>query len=198
MLKLLATAIGALAIAVGIAAVTFYVLQNACSSGNAFVKTENTTQPERPNEDAKNPDSTDKSGSPNGEYAKPATFEFRVTEPDKIEGRYHAKESGGNESEWVHKFICEIKIGEFSVAAFTLFLVIFTGLLWGSTHKLWSVTVATLQHAERTAIRELRAYVSINKILMDQFRYPGTMGANQEIPGPIHSYPRATISGTSY
>jgi hypothetical protein len=35
----------------------------------------------------------------------------------------------------------------------------FTGTLWWSTRKLWRVTNATLQHSERTAERQLRAYV---------------------------------------
>jgi hypothetical protein len=44
-----------------------------------------------------------------------ATFELRVTEPNKIEGSYFSKNTVGEPSDWGHKFLCYTKIGEFAV-----------------------------------------------------------------------------------
>jgi hypothetical protein len=65
----------------------------------------------------------------------------------------------------------------------------FTGTLWWSTRKLWRVTAATLDHAERTAIRELRAYISVKEIIMDQFRSADTVGVyGTVVEGQVHNY----------
>ena len=54
--------------------------------------------------------------------------------------------------------------GEAITAFFTVVLGLSTVALWLSTRALWQVTSATLEHSERTAIRELRAYVSVKEI----------------------------------
>lgn len=79
---------------------------------------------------------------------------------------------------------------EFWTAIASLAIASFTGTLWFSTHRLWRVTKAALSHAEQTAIRELRAYVSVKEIVMDQFRGPDMVGTsvNAIVPGPIHSH----------
>ena len=67
----------------------------------------------------------------------------------------------------------------------------FTAALWLSTRALWRVTDGTLNHFERTAIGELRAYVSIKEMTMDQFRGPGRISIaspNVLVPGDIQSY----------
>jgi len=177
MLKLFGTAVVALIIALGITGAAFVALKNECSSFK-----ESTPQLERANQNAESRNLADK------KYGKLVIFELRVTEQHKIEGQYYAQDGEGEEQSWVHKFICEIKIGEFSVAAFTLFLVIFTGMLWGSTHRLWGVTVETLKHAEATAQREMRAYVHVTKAPITDRRHMPTIGANGLIPGNIHTF----------
>jgi hypothetical protein len=54
-------------------------------------------------------------------------------------------------------------------AVFTGVLALFTGRLWLSTNKLWSVTNKTLEHAERTTKRELRAYVSVEPLGINEY-----------------------------
>lgn len=174
MLRLAATACLSLLIAISIAVAAFVALNKACSPDQPLAKLERHSH---------------KSTTPSG------LLELQVTDPNKIEGRYYASETKRDEGNWVHKFICEIKIGEFAVAAFTLFLVIFTALLWGSTHRLWKVTSDTLTHAERTAIRQLRAYVSVKEILMEQFRHPDkpTIYAGITQQGDIHHFRMGAI-----
>jgi hypothetical protein len=81
--------------------------------------------------------------------------------------------------------------GEAITAFFTLVVGFFTAALWLSTDKLWKVTNATLDHAERTSISELRAYVSVKELSMEQFRNPDMLSIGSptgSAPGGIHSY----------
>jgi hypothetical protein len=54
-------------------------------------------------------------------------------------------------------------------AVFTGVLALFTARLWLSTNRLWSVTNKTLEHAERTTKRELRAYVSVEPLGINEY-----------------------------
>jgi hypothetical protein len=55
------------------------------------------------------------------------------------------------------------------IALFTAVLTIFTARLWRSTHKLWTVTNRTLQQAEQTSRKELRAYVSVEPLGITEY-----------------------------
>jgi hypothetical protein len=55
------------------------------------------------------------------------------------------------------------------IAIFTAVLAIFTARLWRSTQKLWTVTHRTLQHAEQTSRKELRAYVSVEPLGITEY-----------------------------
>ena len=55
------------------------------------------------------------------------------------------------------------------IAVFTAVLAIFTVRLWRSTQKLWTVTNRTLQHAEQTSRKELRAYVSVEPLGITEY-----------------------------
>jgi hypothetical protein len=55
------------------------------------------------------------------------------------------------------------------IAIFTAVLAIFTARLWRSTEKLWTVTNRTLQHAEQTSRKELRAYVSVEPLGITEY-----------------------------
>jgi hypothetical protein len=50
------------------------------------------------------------------------------------------------------------------VAIFAALVAIFTARLWRSTEKLWIITNRTLQHAEQTSRKELRAYVGVEPL----------------------------------
>jgi hypothetical protein len=81
--------------------------------------------------------------------------------------------------------------GEAITALFTLVVGLSTIALWHSTRALWQVTNATLDHSERTAVRELRAYVSVKEILMDDFRHPDVLSTYAGVgivKGQIHNY----------
>jgi hypothetical protein len=71
----------------------------------------------------------------------------------------------------------------------------FTCTLWWSTRGLWRVTSATLSHAEKTAIRQLRAYISVKEILMEEFRHPDkpTTYAGITQQGDVHHYRMSTV-----
>lgn len=81
--------------------------------------------------------------------------------------------------------------GEAITAFFTLVVGLFTAALWRSTRALWQVNTDALNHSERTAIRELRAYVSVKELSMQPFRGPNMLSIqspNSFIEGPIQSY----------
>jgi hypothetical protein len=51
----------------------------------------------------------------------------------------------------------------------TVLLAIFTWRLWLSTHRLWSVTNKTLEHTEQTSKKELRAYISVEPLGINEY-----------------------------
>jgi hypothetical protein len=55
------------------------------------------------------------------------------------------------------------------VAVFTAVLGIFTVRLWRSTEKLWTITNRTLQRTEQTSRKELRAYVSVEPLGINEY-----------------------------
>jgi hypothetical protein len=55
------------------------------------------------------------------------------------------------------------------IAIFAAILAIFTARLWRSTEKLWTLTNRTLQHAEQTSRKELRAYVSVEPLGITEY-----------------------------
>ena len=55
------------------------------------------------------------------------------------------------------------------IAIFTAVLAVFTARLWRSTQKLWTVTNRTLQHAEQTSRKGLRAYVSVEPLGITEY-----------------------------
>src|SRR4029078_4152698 len=88
-----------------------------------------------------------------------ADFSLRVAEPNKIEGNYYT-----HDGDWLHKFLCDIKLGEFVVTFLTLFLVAFTGFLWWSTKELSKATAnAAEAQAKDTRIIQ-RAYLSVESL----------------------------------
>ncbi|HTE76521.1 MAG TPA: hypothetical protein VK653_07235 [Xanthobacteraceae bacterium] len=54
-------------------------------------------------------------------------------------------------------------------ALFTGILAIFASRLWRSTDKLWNVTNQTLTHTEQTSKKELRAYISVEPLGINEY-----------------------------
>jgi hypothetical protein len=54
-------------------------------------------------------------------------------------------------------------------ALFTGILAIFAARLWRSTDKLWNVTNQTLTHTEQTSRKELRAYISVEPLGINEY-----------------------------
>jgi hypothetical protein len=108
------------------------LLGNHCSLEGALPNLDSMLNPQRGEKNAEHTN-TGQYGSPQeGEQAKPtATFDLRVADPNKIEGRYHAEKE-----DWWHKFLCDIKIGEVLLAVFTLLLFLYTARLYWATDKL--------------------------------------------------------------
>jgi hypothetical protein len=128
--------------------ITYLMLQNSCSSDTSA-----TLEPihkNRAEENTKDANPGDQSAAPRGKASnKPtASFDLRITEPNKIEGNYYGTEGNREISNWRRNFWCDTKVGEFSIAIFNLFLVIFTGGLWWSTNRLWKITTV-LAEADR-------------------------------------------------
>lgn len=75
------------------------------------------------------------------------------------------------------------------IAAWTVVLGIATSILGVATVKLWRSTDRLVEGAERTAERQLRAYVSVKEIKMEGYRFASVIGVGgTEILGQIHNY----------
>ncbi len=48
-----------------------------------------------------------------------------------------------------------------------LFIAAFTGTLWFSTHLMWKASTSQLRHSENTAQRQLRAYIGIERVYIE-------------------------------
>jgi hypothetical protein len=154
MLKAVAYFAGPLLVVALLSLTAYLALKNECSLNEPLVNLDAHSQPNGANEDAKASGTGKEDTAPKTANTQPsARFDLSVTDSNKIEGRYYAENAEGEKGNWGHKFLCETKIGDFSLAVFTLFLVIFTGLLWFSTGRL-------VEGADLHSERELRAYIS--------------------------------------
>jgi hypothetical protein len=155
-MKIIAGIVGALVLAALVVSGSFLALNKVCSLGDSPIVGQ---QIQKGGED-KHPQRTEtgeQGATPQGDKPKPsARFELRKTDTNKVEGRYYAEHAGQEKETWSHKFLCDTKIGEFTLAVFTLLLVLFTGLLWWSTNRLWAVTLRSAKTAER-ALTELES-----------------------------------------
>jgi len=79
----------------------------------------------------------------------------RIDDPSKTSDADKQNFSAERETDdWGHKFLCETKVGEFSLAVLTLALVVVTGMLWFATDRL-------VKGADETAKKQLRAYIGV-------------------------------------
>jgi hypothetical protein len=138
MLKIVTGSVSAAILFAAIVVGAYLLLKNECSLHEPFVQFQSGSHGDGADNHAEGTKSRKQGAAPESAKSKPsATFELRIAEPNKIEGTYYAENAEGDKGDWGHKFLCDTKIGEFSLALFTLVLVIFTGGLWWSTHSLW-------------------------------------------------------------
>ena len=117
-------------------------LAKVCSSDGPIIKFDSPLKPNGTNDNGEHSDASKNNTAPIGDKTEPAaTFNLRITEPNKIEGCYYSENDDRKKSNWSQSFICETKVGEFAIALFTFFLVVFTARLYWAT--------ANLTHAER-------------------------------------------------
>jgi hypothetical protein len=163
---------------------SYYILQSVCSlqdhvsDGGAYKK------PETPKLGEKNSRDQNQQAEPS------ATFDLRVAEPDKIEGKYSANKGDRKENNWGKNFLCDIKISEFAIAILTYFLVLFTAMLWRSTDKLWIVTRDTALAAQKQAAISISIENPIPLVgalnLVQYEQIPGEVSTLDPVPpGPI-------------
>jgi hypothetical protein len=134
MLKHVAT-IGASLIFLLVLASGFLGLKTWCSSEGHLPRFEAPLKPDGTKENSEHSSTGQQATSPEGEQAKPtATFDLRLTDQNKIEGRYYAEKA--EKEDWGRKFFCDIKIGEVLLAIFTFFLVLYTARLYVATARL--------------------------------------------------------------
>jgi hypothetical protein len=113
---------------------------------------------------------------------------YSPTDPQKKACYETAAKSGRDTSEC--KTFWERTTSE-PIALFTFFLAFSTVGLWAATIGLYSAGERQLAHFEDTAKRELRAYISIKEMLMQQYRGPDIVSILKDVglvPGQIHSY----------
>jgi hypothetical protein len=110
---------------------------------------------------------TEKQGSdPRTRSKSPsASFELQMSDPDKMEGKLYLENWEGDRTAWVSRFVCNIGIGEFVIAVFTVILAVFAGLLWAGVHQLQDAVRAQKRDSE--AIQ--RAYLSAHPLGVDPF-----------------------------
>ena len=146
-------AVIALLIAAIVACAAFLAISNECATGSLLPRPFSSSTP--------NGTSKPEAGPKNAPSRSPvASFELQLSDPDKMEGRIYAGSSAADRGEWLHRFVCDIKVGEFAVAVFAFFLVVFIGLLWGGVHKLWVATREVAQGQKRDTEVIQRAYLS--------------------------------------
>jgi hypothetical protein len=158
MLKALGYGVAPLLIVVLLTAAAYLLLKRECSLNNSLAKLDEQSQQNRPDDQSKASDAGEHNSTPESKNAKPsARFDLNVASSNKVEGHYHTQDTEREGDDWGHKFLCETKIGEFSLAVLTLALVVVTGMLWFATDRL-------VRGAEETARKQLRAYLVIDGI----------------------------------
>jgi hypothetical protein len=98
-----------------------------------------------------------------------ASVELQITNQDKIEGKLYLETWQGTQAAWMHKFACDIRVGEFVIAIFSVFLAVFAGLLWGGIHQLQGTIRESVNSQKRDSEIIQRAYLSAYPLGVDPF-----------------------------
>src|SRR6185369_17460462 len=135
---------------------------NECSSGDALPKFLSGSNPNTPNNKAeKATPGQQGTDSPAPSKSPAASIELQITNQDKIEGKLYLETWEGTKAAWVHRFVCDIRVGEFVIAIFGVLLAVFVGLLWGSLVQLQSTIRESVRSQKRDSEILQRAYLSV-------------------------------------
>ena len=148
MLRYLAATATAVVIAAMMTYVAFVALSKECSTDSALSQ-------------ASSPSTPSPSKSPM------ASFDIQISEQDRMQGKIFLEPWQGSKAQWAHKFLCDVRAGEFVTAIFSVLLVLFAGLLLGAIHQLWITTRqnARAQRSDTAVIQ--RAYLSAYPLGID-------------------------------
>jgi hypothetical protein len=94
---------------------------------------------------------------------------LQIADQDQMRGKLFVEPWQGNKAEWLHKFWCDIRAGEFFMAIFGGFLAIFAGLLFGALHQLWAALRQNAQTQKYHTEAVQRAYLSAYPIGVNPF-----------------------------
>lgn len=93
------------------------------------------------------------------EHAKPSTVE--AAKLDKEHGGKHSEQGENEGTEFWPPFLgLRLKITDSLLAVFTFGLLVFTGLLWRSTHKLWTAGKKQIAVTRDALIGDQRAWIT--------------------------------------
>lgn len=98
-----------------------------------------------------------------------ASVELKLSDNERMEGNIYSGARDADKRAWARKFLCDIRVGELTLAVFAFFLVVFAGLLWGVAHRLWLVTRDVARTQKRDAEIMQRAYLSAAPIGISPF-----------------------------
>jgi hypothetical protein len=170
MLKYLVAASTALVIAALVSYAVLVKMGNECSSGDALPKFLSRSNPNTPSNKAEKPNPEKPGTDLQAQSKSPAaSFELQITNQDKIEGKLYVETWEGTKSAWLHKFVCDIRAGEFVIAIFSVLLAIFAGLLWGGIHQLHGAIRESARSQKRDSEIIQRAYLSAYPLGVDPF-----------------------------
>ena len=107
----------AVTIAMLVALLALLSLAKYCSLEQPIAKFEQGSKPNGSDNHAKGPETGEAAANTNeADRKRPlGTFDLQITAPNKIEGNYYAQNGEGEKSNWVNKFVCDLKAGELSL-----------------------------------------------------------------------------------
>jgi len=164
--KYFAAASIAVVIAALVTAAALIAMGNQCSSAGALPNFLGQSSPNTSTSKADKSIAEKQGSDPRTRSKSPsASFELQMSDPDKMEGKLYLENWGGDRAAWVSRFVCNIGIGEFVIAVFTVILAIFAGLLWAGIHQLQD----TMRAQKRGSEVIQRAYLSVHPLGVDPF-----------------------------
>jgi hypothetical protein len=162
MLKYLVAACTAMVIAALVGYAALVKMGNECSSGDALPKV--VGQP-----DQKPSPARPAAPLPAPSRSPAASVELQITNHDQIEGKLYLETWRGTKAAWLHRFVCDVRAGEFVIAVFSVLLTVFAGLLWGGIHQLQGTIRDSVRAQKRDSEFVQRAYLSAYPLGVDPF-----------------------------
>ena len=168
MQKYLVAASTALVIAAFATYAALVTMSNECSSGNALPKFLSQSDPNTSNDNAEKTNPGRQGTGLRAQSKSPAaSVELEIINQDKIAGKLYLETWQGTKAAWVHKFVCDIRVGDFVIAIFSVFLAAFAGLLWWAIHQLQNAVRESTRSQKRDSEIIQRAYLSAYPLGID-------------------------------